>query len=390
MIIKLIFTIIFKIILYIPIRLIKINNKICLFTSGHKDSYTGNTRYLFEEMNRIENYKCYWVTENIDVYNYVKSEGYDVINYKSKNIKNLMLFLKAKYLFGTHNGVLPVFLIKSSQVVVQTWHGIPLKNMGKFKKNTTFAETLFSKYTLNIANYFLSPSQKYSEVMSKSFGINIDKFKITGYPRNDVLRNPDYDKKEILKDLNIPLKYLQSKIILYVPTFRKEESVDLFPFEDFDSSKIDDFLESQDVIIITRKHYYDGKTNNDSKNLRIFNFPSSNIKVDVQEVLNITDILATDYSGIYFDYLIKNKPIIFINSDIEEYKQEWGFLFDYEKFTPGNKVNSYKLFTEAIVNAIKKPNHYNNQRKDIKNTIIELNDSQSSINKTLKLIGVRK
>jgi len=355
MIIKLIFTIIFKIILYIPIRLIKINNKICLFTSGHKDSYTGNTRYLFEEMNRIENYKCYWVTENIDVYNYVKSEGYDVINYKSKNIKNLMLFLKAKYLFGT-----------------------------------TFAETLFSKYTLNIANYFLSPSQKYSEVMSKSFGINIDKFKITGYPRNDVLRNPDYDKKEILKDLNIPLKYLQSKIILYVPTFRKEESVDLFPFEDFDSSKIDDFLESQDVIIITRKHYYDGKTNNDSKNLRIFNFPSSNIKVDVQEVLNITDILATDYSGIYFDYLIKNKPIIFINSDIEEYKQEWGFLFDYEKFTPGNKVNSYKLFTEAIVNAIKKPNHYNNQRKDIKNTIIELNDSQSSINKTLKLIGVRK
>ncbi|HCF38358.1 MAG TPA: hypothetical protein DER56_04685, partial [Thermosipho africanus] len=66
------------------------------------------------------------------------------------------------------------------------------------------------------------------------------------------------------------------------------------------------------------------------------NLPS---EADVYTFLNLLDILMTDYSSIYFDFLLWNRPIIFFPYDLEYYRDEdRGLIFDYEDFTPGPKV----------------------------------------------------
>ena len=55
------------------------------------------------------------------------------------------------------------------------------------------------------------------------------------------------------------------------------------------------------------------------------------------DFLNVVDVLITDYSSIYFDYLLLNRPIIFHMPDLEEYQKKRGFILDpLDEWTPGD------------------------------------------------------
>src|SRR5208283_2067110 len=88
---------------------------------------------------------------------------------------------------------------------------------------------------------------------------------------------------------------------------------------------------------------------------------------DIYEVLHLCDILITDYSSIFFDFLKFNKPIIFYPYDFLEYqKLDRCFYFDYKQFVPGPIVYSFdemlKLISRILSNGL---DGYQGKRKKL-------------------------
>ena len=84
---------------------------------------------------------------------------------------------------------------------------------------------------------------------------------------------------------------------------------------------------------------------------------------DIMEILNIFDLLITDYSSIYIDYLILNRPMIFLPYDKERYLQGRGMNFEYDKVTPGAKPESLREFMDRIHEAFSGKDPYFAERQ---------------------------
>ena len=68
----------------------------------------------------------------------------------------------------------------------------------------------------------------------------------------------------------------------------------------------------------------------------------------IYHIMDAFDVLVTDYSSVYVDFLLLNKPIIFSCPDIEVYKRDRGFIVDDpEMFMPGAKVKTQRNFWKA-------------------------------------------
>jgi CDP-glycerol glycerophosphotransferase (TagB/SpsB family) len=171
-----------------------------------------------------------------------------------------------------------------------------------------------------------------------------------GHPRNDFLvrnaNNKDFISQQ-KKSLGIPEKNI---VVLFAPTHR--ESVLLN--NDYDEKllksfmlelgELDQYLYERGITFLFRPHYYFAGMSSSSKSfksVRIFDF--SKIR-DPRILMLVSDVLITDYSSIYVDYLLLQKPIIFYTPDLDYYQQVRGLVIDPENPThmPGPKINRLK------------------------------------------------
>ena len=315
------------------------------------------------------------------LYSWLKKEGYDkkykisvcVANQKEssseyKNIglvKGVFEFLTSKYVFFSFGD----FRIRPSkkQIVVNQWHGAPAKCIGKM----TYDER-YQKENLDNFSYVLASSELFVPIMAKAFGCSENKVIIMGNARNDYL----FSSKDALALLGIErIKY--NKLILWMPTFRQSSdkrfrdgntktSETLLPIllENSDLKKLDDLLHELNVLLVIKVHpmalfkeYFFRNiitiTNNDiiPKGVRLYEF--------VKEF----DALITDYSSIYFDYIILNRPIGFTLDDYEKYKSTRGFVFDNMiEYMPGHHIYSFDDMKQFIVDVRNEIDMYENQR----------------------------
>jgi hypothetical protein len=92
---------------------IKQNEKLCLFSSGATDSFSGNAKYLFELLENDKDFICFWVTKNREVYSFLNNQGKKVLFLYS--LEAIPVIFKAKYIIGTSNNVLPFWLLSKNK-----------------------------------------------------------------------------------------------------------------------------------------------------------------------------------------------------------------------------------------------------------------------------------
>src|SRR5690554_3682141 len=209
-----------------------------------------------------------------------------------------------------------------SRLNIETWHGFPLKTIGALEKDCIDSWWDADKGI----DYILSYSPVYSYIISSVDQIDINKFRVTGMPRNDFLANKD--AKGLLGKI-IPA-VINKKLIIYAPTFRnrrgKESREGLNIFGSIDDFKIiDGYCKKNNVAFVIKKHILEddaGCFNEQYKNLFLITDESlKKINVDFYQILGAGDILITDFSSVYFDYLLINKPVVFWIKDQQEYIQ---------------------------------------------------------------------
>ena len=335
---------IIKIVYKLVYKFIPVDDKLVIFISFHGRGYSDNPRAIYEEMQRdprFKDYKFIWFIKKHKQKN-IHIDGANIKEYFS--IPYFYYMSKAKY--WVINCKMPAYICKKdNQVYLQTWHGTPLKRLGHdiiaphdatFYRSGMSFEQMTETYDIDVKryNYMISPNAFCTEVFQTSFRINRERLIETGYPRNDFITNATNENiLEIKKKFNLPL---DKKIILYAPTWRDNSYVASgYTFElEADFHKWKETL-SDEYIIVFKPHYLIINKYENDNSLNGFLY-SISAEAEINELYVISDILITDYSSVFFDYAVLNRPIYFYMYDLEQYKGELrGFYLDIYKELPG-------------------------------------------------------
>ncbi|EUJ33708.1 glycosyl transferase, group 1 family protein [Listeria floridensis FSL S10-1187] len=242
---------------------------------------------------------------------------------------------------------------REGQIVIQTWHGFPLKKMVADLEDVKQREKELQQFLPRMKkwDYLLSSSDFNTELFRSAFKLEENpQLKIieNGAPRNKYLianRNNLAEKEKLhLKYFNRPLS--DKRYILFCPTWRKDDRKDI---TSIDLKTLIRRL-PDDMEIIVKLHPLEASLRKYYKSLdkRIHCF--FNELVDIQELFILADVLISDYSSAIFDFAHLNKKIIILQEDAGTYQKKIGWYFDIEKVCAiaGKAYDSFAL-AKAII-----------------------------------------
>lgn len=257
--------------------------------------------------------------------------------------------------------------LHKEQKTVQLWHGVGLKKMSKLTN---------IKY-----DYFISTSNWTNETNFKSVFLSHN-FLNCGYPRNDNFKSISKDKLDTLFCDKYIYEFVRNKnekkIILYMPTHRENSTKEPLNLETLNTKLI-----NINYYMIIKLHPFILKYYKSIEQKEYSNILFHNTQGDIYPILTYTDILISDYSSVIYDFLLLDKPIIFFIYDFKEYIKNTKLLFDYNEYSPGIKVQTQ----EELLNAIKQPDTFQEQRKIIRDKFFDTQNIDSS-KKILDIISL--
>lgn len=225
---------------------------------------------------------------------------------------------------------------------LNTWHGSAIKKIGR----DAIGEKTFVSKGKNKTDLYLAQGEYDKLIFSQAFGVSPELIKVTGLPRNDELVSSDVKSRTqfIKQRLSIPDG---KKVLLYAPTFReyvmKGSSFALNLPVDF--AKWKEIL-GEKYVLLMRAHpavtkLMDIKENDFVK--EVSTYPQLN------ELMIVSDALISDYSSIYFDYAILEKPMFCFAYDYEMYQKERGLYFDIRKELGDETIDTEDKLLSAIL-----------------------------------------
>ncbi len=314
--------------------------------------FTGNIFRIAEELSneKYDDLKVYvhakpHVVDKIKAYQ--KNYNLKIDKIITKEATATKILEKAKYIF-TDSGIRPKYVKRDGQIFVNTWHGTPLKVMGKY--NIPEEHRLGNvQHPLLSSDYLLYPNEYIMEKMLDSYMIEKiypGKILLEGYPRNSAFFKESDDLKNAL-GLN------DKEIFIYMPTFRgilmdrdnegQKNDVEVY------LSEIDTNL-NDNQILFAKLHVLNESEIDFSKFSHIKAFPEG---YEIYDIVNLADVLITDYSSVFFDFANTRRKIILFNYDEEDYLSYRGFYFPLSDL-PFPKVQTIN----ELINELNSPKNY--------------------------------
>lgn len=324
-----------------------------MFEAFRGEKLTDTPHALFLEMKRNPEYKDYKILFVInDKNNYYRRKYANDPNV-SFCVRNDRTYLKAlaSYKYVINNKAWPSYFLKrEEQIHVSTWHATAFKALGKNQGGTMGQ---FKNVTRNYTqcDYLVMPNRFTSDIMLESDDVDriFPGYVVEeGYPRNDLLINTK--RSEIMRVLKeeAHLHMDESKkIVLYAPTWRGETG----NYEDCTAELLNNISRLHEMIgqeyeVLLKVHDLTAQYVKNSKEKYPFEIVPD--WIDTNELLNAVDIIITDYSSIFIDFLVLNRPVIFYTYDLEEYIHDRGLYFDMEKDMPGPNCSTVEEVVDAI------------------------------------------
>lgn len=331
-----------------------IDEKAIVFESFSGDDFTGNPFYLLLEAcnnEKYSSYKKYVSVKKFDLNNDKKVqrllENYSltdkVILITASSRKYCKVLASAKYF--VNNVTFPTYFVKrEGQVYLNTWHGTPLKGLGRnIKDNPNTIGNVQRNFFMS--DYLLYPNKYSFEHIRHDYMLDQfyqGKYVLTGYPCNSAF----FDKsrvKEIKKQFDIEGK----KVVVYMPTWRGKEKgkeVDKHIFYNLHLLYEMESRLNDDVVVFVKLHHLAMSSIELDEFEKIKPFPS---EFETYDFLNIADCLITDYSSVMFDYMNADKKIFLYTYDKEEYMAGRSIYTDIDNL-PFEACDTPKLLCERL------------------------------------------
>ena len=242
--------------------------------------------------------------------------------------------------------------LSRGRLIINLWHGIPLKKIALADPNLSKASRLVFRKVFS-QNYYkvVTCSKRYVPIMAEAFGVGEEKVAIWGQPRCDSLFGEAKGSINLQEHRTINLE--GDFRILYAPTFRDGGKTWLFPFADYNKEELEAFLARRHMVLYLRLHHLDGTDPGPylSEHVRIL---GTREVEDVTASLPLFDILVTDYSSIYIDYLLLDRPIVFLPYDEEAYMKGRGMYYPYGEVSPGPRPGTQEAFLRELEDAFRR------------------------------------
>ena len=287
---------------------------IIVFGARNGKAYDWNSRYLYEyAVERNDpSFQCYWVTRSSDVYDFLSNQGRPVL--RRFSWRGFVTMLQAQYAVISSSITDIDSNLLSGAIVIQTGHGLPVKKIGygflnHFSEGGFFQVLMYKLSCLATRifdrqcrfDYVVSPSDEFVCRLIEDYRIDRDKIWITGMPRDDLFfqERPACEEK--------------GRVLSFLPTHRyhlagcSNQLKDLFGYG-FDADRLQRLLEKLDCTFYLKFHHLHEGTEDI---FRLFE-NHSRLKIyegeDAMTLLLDTDVLISDYSSIFCNFLHLNRP----------------------------------------------------------------------------------
>jgi len=340
-----------------------VNDKTILYESRDGKSLTDSPYAIFKYLLHNPEYKDYhhiWSISNFEDLETIISayQRLDNVTFVKRNSKAYLKALaSSKYLIN--NSTFQSFFIrKHEQIYINTWHGTPLKSMGfDIPGNPSVSQNVVRNFLS--ADYLISPNEHTTNMFLDSYklkGIYNGEIIEEGYPRMDLTfhteANPFFD---YLAKIGLKIDRTK-KTILYAPTWKgtnvskaKNDMYQIIADMTYLKQQV-----SKEYNILIKVHpflFAEARKFTEIKDVLIPDI------VDTNELLSVIDLLITDYSSIFFDFLVTDNPILFYVWDYDDYKETRGrYLSDDE--LPGPALFTINEVADAVQNIEKVRDNY--------------------------------
>ncbi len=321
-----------KIYYYLPISFLL--KKIIIFESN--PDFCDNPRGIYDrllELGLNKEYKLVWFVTNKDKFNDIVIPNVIFVDWNDK--KTVKHYQRtAKYILDCNR-----FIYKKNkyQLRIHLTHGTPLKYAGDYCKECGRLD-----YVTQISDYF-------TNITMDLFNIPREKVLTTGFPRNDILlrNNSQIFYPEIKRE----------KTICWFPTYRNHinhsSGKNTLPYgipsinSEQDLQELNELLKKNKVLLVIKLHPAEDTTILKKLNLDYIKLIEDSVfDIDhssLYHYLSNVDALITDYSSVYYDFLLTKKPIGLAIGDISEYKKTTKLIFDdFENNVMGEYIYTFK------------------------------------------------
>ncbi len=338
--------------------------------------FTDNVRVFYDWL--IENrynelYEIIWMVHEPSRYDSPPNVRFISRFHKGLRLKANYYAATSQFLFFTHPYWIRIW--RKNQYVVNTTHSAAqLKAEGNPKRK--------------LSDYVLCCSEYCKRIKAKVFKIDDKNILILGMPRIDLMFQHIecfpllYPEKEAY--------WGRKKLILSMETFKQNknmmdsENTDGFAINVAHSEKeiqnLDGFLETCNTIMIVKIHHLQDLSFLRRVQLKNILYITDDFLqqagVQVNQLLENADVLLTDYSSVFYDYLLKDRPIGFTIGDMESYKR--GFIMENPlDEMPGAKLKNLHDLKEFIKDSLYGKDEYREARKEIREKVFQYQDAHN-------------
>lgn len=354
----------------ISVRLFPIKkNRVC-FLSMHNEGFCDSLGSVCDKLKaeRKDMEAVFITREDLSLKNPLKLISFFLV--KSR------LLATSQYVFMNDN-FMPMGKLnfRSQAVITQLWHA-----EGAFKKfgfdipqpeNVRKAEAAGnSKLT-----YVVCSGEGVRDIYAGAFGVKKEQVLALGAPRCDFLLEKGNAEKARAELLSLYPQCKGKKVVLYAPTFRDTKEENLEIMQRFDTGKLSEALGDGYVLFVKlHPQVHENAVIENAVDVTDFD--------DVRKLALFCDVLITDYSSICMDFAFLDKKTVFFAYDLEKYRAERDFYYEYEAYVPGRVVNS----VEGCIDAVKSDTDTakNEQFKRLNFSFFDAESSERVIEKIIK------
>jgi|GEM_PF-4497604 len=353
----------------------QIDEGLMVFVSS--EEFSDSPLVFWEYVTNNTKYRTIWIVFSEDTRNELERRGIACI-LVSNGAAVTNILQTAKYVIM--DGRMPLLRqCVEGQVVVQT------SAMYGFTSDLFMTDLKvmdahrFHKYNSAYSNIFTASSYLGKANSVASYAYDARKVYVTGVPRCDAMHTED-GRALLLSQFPELAKY--KKIIGFFPAAKDLLGLgpkisagyesNIFNMDDFSQSELESFLEENGIAIVFKMHPFDEYRFRNKQ----FPFPAAIPKhcyvmhsktffgKTLYHILNAFDCLISDFSGIVYEYLLLNRPIIFIHNELHmlmKLEREF-FIKDENVVFPGKKVLEFPELLAAIDESLRKPSAYLDER----------------------------
>ena len=311
--------------------LLPMNDEIVLESNPDMSCNTYALYQFFLKKGLNSKYKLTWIVDNPEQFKDIKIKNVSFIARNPSNpIDRMKLYVRINRAKAAIACNRPFSSLNAArgQLNIYLDHGSHLKNMKVDGRRCTLD-----------CGYLISQSSFFVPYHVDQYTVTEDQVVCTGLPRNDELYVHNDSLPRLIADAD-----RFKKVILWAPTFRQHangkrvDTENRFPLglplltglED--AARLDAFLQEHQMLLIIKPHPVQDLSylkEIDLQNIRtIYNPDLAKAGIQLNELMEQTDAMITDYSSIYYDYMLLDKPIALTTDDLDNYQNDKGFVFD--------------------------------------------------------------